>query len=122
MDISLDLTSTHQLITGYGAGGFKINGEFIEGSLLVFTDRVMPVTINDGMIESGHIQPVLERQDVELLLIGTGKQMRPMQPAIRSALKAQSIACDVMDTGAACRTYNVLQSEGRRVAALVVAI
>ncbi len=109
-------------ITGYGGGGFKINGEFKHGSMLVLTDRVVPLEMHDGVIELAHIQPVLERNDVELLLIGTGKQMRPIDPAIRAALKARSTQCDVMDTGAACRTYNVLQSEERRVAALVVAI
>jgi uncharacterized protein len=122
MDVTPVIKESRQVITGYGGGGFKINGEFTDGSLLVFADRVVPLEIPDGLIEPKHIQPVLERKDVELLLIGTGKQMRPIQPAIRSALKAQSIACDVMDTGAACRTYNVLQSEERRVAVLVVSI
>ncbi len=110
------------MITGYGAGGFKINGEFVYGSLIVFADRTMPIDIAGGFISPDHIQPVLARDDIELLIVGTGSQICPIQPAIRSALKAKSIACDVMDTGAACRTYNVLQSEGRRLAALVIAI
>jgi uncharacterized protein len=122
MDITPVIKESRQLITGYGAGGFKINGEFILGSMLVFADCVMPVDIKDGIIDLSHIQPVLARSDVELLIIGTGKQIRPIEPAIRSALKAKSIACDVMDSGAACRTYNVLLGEERRAAALVISI
>ncbi|MDX2113527.1 MAG: Mth938-like domain-containing protein [Alphaproteobacteria bacterium] len=122
MDVTPAIHESRQVITGYGGGGFKINGEFKHGSMLVFADRMVPLEIHDSAIELTHIQPVLERHDVELLLIGTGKQMRPIDPTIRAALKARSTQCDVMDTGAACRTYNVLQSEERRVAALVVAI
>ncbi len=122
MDITPVLKESKQVITGYGAGGFKINGEFIHGSLLVFADRVMPVDVKDGIIDLSHIQPVLARGDVELLIIGTGMHIRSIEPSIRSALKAKSIGCDVMDTGAACRTYNVLLSEERRTAVLVVSL
>ena len=110
-----------KIITGYGGGGFKINHEFVAGSLIVFPESVLswdaapPFTL-------AHFTPVLESSGIELLLLGTGEGNLPLDPAIRAALKAKGIATDVMNTGAACRTYNVLLSEERRVAAAVIAV
>jgi uncharacterized protein len=56
------------------------------------------------------------------LLIGCGARMAFVPRALRDALKAGGIACDGMDTGAACRTYNVLLAEDRRVAAALIAV
>ena len=58
---------------------------------------------------------------VELLLVGTGNVLA-INPALRSALKGRGIAVEFMDSGAACRTYNVLLGEERRVATALVAI
>ena len=67
--------------------------------------------------------PVLEAEPaVEILLIGTGSAMAPIPPALRALLRSRGIGCDGMDTGAACRTYNVLLAEGRRVAAVLIAV
>lgn len=118
MDITPRVPKNRQLITGYGGGGFKINGEFVEGSLIIFPEKTVAIT----GITLAALQPVLDDVEVELLLIGTGKTMQPLDPAIRAALKAKNIACDPMDTGAACRTYNVLASEERRVAVAIIAI
>ena len=59
---------------------------------------------------------------VDLLLLGCGAAMRPVAPALRAALRKAGIAVEPMDTGAACRTFNVLLAEGRRVAAALVAV
>lgn len=120
MDITPRVPKNRQLITGYGDGGFKINGEYIRGSLIIFSEKTIPLGAETITLAS--LQPILDDGAVELLLIGTGKAMQPIDPAIRAALKAKNIASDVMDTGATCRTYNVLVTEERRVAALVVAI
>lgn len=115
MDITPLVPKGRKIITGYGGGGFKINHEFIEGSLLVFPGSVLAWNGSD-------YSAVLESTGIELLLIGTGTSLIPLDPAIRASLKAKGISADVMDTGAACRTFNVLLSEERRVAAAVVAI
>ena len=59
---------------------------------------------------------------IDLLLIGCGAQVARLPPDLRDALKAKAIFADGMDTGAACRTYNVLMAEERRVAAALIAI
>ena len=122
MDITPLLPKGRKNITGYGGGGFKINQEFVAGSLLVFPDEVLAWNVSpEAPFSIDHFTPALGRS-VELLLIGTGATLRPIGAEIRAALKAAGIAADVMDTGAACRTYNVLLSEERRVAAAVIAV
>jgi uncharacterized protein len=124
MDITPLLPQGKQLITGYGSGGFKLNNVFVAGSLLVFPDRALnwPVTkASELTLES--LSDVLEAAgSVELLLLGMGGSIAFIDNAIREAIRAKGISLDVMDTGAACRTYNVLLSEERRVAAAVIAV
>jgi len=59
---------------------------------------------------------------VELLLFGQGARMAPVPPALRQGLREAGIGLEPMDTGAACRTYNVLAAEGRRIAAALIAV
>ena len=122
VDITPLLPKGRKNITGYGGGGFKINQEFVSGSLLVFPDEVLSWDAQEGTpLTAEHFTAVLGKQ-IELLLIGSGNGTQPLDPQVRAALKAAGIASDVMDTGAACRTYNVLLSEERRVAAAVIAV
>ena len=60
--------------------------------------------------------------EVEILLLGCGPRMAPVPRPLRETLRAAGIVIEAMDTGAACRTYNVLMSEGRRVAAALIAV
>ncbi len=60
--------------------------------------------------------------DIDILLIGCGARFGPEPPALRAAVKAAGMALEWMDTGGACRTYNVLIGEGRRVAAALIAV
>lgn len=120
MDITPLVPKGRQVITGYGDGGFKINHEWVAGSLIVFADRTIQW---NGEITPQSLLPIIETiPPVELLLIGTGKHTAQIDPAIRQLFRSKNIALDIMDTGAACRTYNVLLSEDRRVAAAVIAI
>ncbi|TGT19415.1 hypothetical protein EN817_31340, partial [Mesorhizobium sp. M3A.F.Ca.ET.174.01.1.1] len=59
---------------------------------------------------------------VEILLVGTGKDLRPLPAALRAAMKEAGISADPMSTGAAVRTYNVLLAEDRAVAAALIAV
>lgn len=124
MDITPLVPKGKQVLTGYGAGGFKINNEFISGSILLFPLSCLnwDVTVASH-ITAFSLQPVLEAAgEVELLLIGTGFAMSLVDSALRPLLKSKGIALDIMDTGAACRTYNVLLAEERRVAAALIAV
>ena len=70
--------------------------------------------------------PVIEPADpglkIEILLLGCGGQMELVDPALRAQLRNSGISIEPMDTGAACRTYNVLANENRKVAATLIAI
>lgn len=113
-----------RVIDGYGGGGFRVAGEAHRGSILVLPDRTVPWPVSgiaDLSIDS--LAPVIACDPrPEILLIGCGKSAAMIPPALRQALREQGIVIDAMDTGAACRTYNVLLSEERRVAAALIAV
>lgn len=123
MDVTPAIPKDKQVITGYGEGGFKINNVFTEGSLLVFPDQSLSwnVTKADELTPES-LQAVIDNGMVELLLIGTGRNIAFIEPDIKQMLKSKNIGTDIMDTGAACRTYSVLVSEERRVAAALIAV
>ncbi len=126
MDVTPLVPEGRQIIEGYGNGGFRIGGTVYPGSRLVFPEHseTWPVASFDALtIEA--LAAVIEagRQGaVELLLVGCGKRLAPVPPSIRAALKNVGVGVEPMDTGAACRTYNVLMAEGRRVAAALIAV
>ena len=107
-----------QIIERYGAGGFRVSGVIYGGPVLVFPDRTTAWAGAALSVEA--LRPVIEHGGIELLLLGLGRRMAPVAAALRSALKAQGVALEAMDTGAACRTYNVLLAEDRRVAAALL--
>jgi uncharacterized protein len=115
---------TSRVIEAYGAGGFRVDGESFRGSVIVLPDGVVPWAAADmGAVTLDSLQPVVAAaRAVEILLIGSGARFALPTAALRGALQAQGIAADAMDTGAACRTYNVLRAEGRRVAAALIAV
>lgn len=122
VDITPLLAKGSKSITGYGGGGFKINQEFVAGSLLVLPEEVHPWSVVQGDALTVELFSALEGKGIELLLVGTGGAIVPLAPDVRTVLKAMGMSVDVMDTGAACRTYNVLLSEERKVAAAVIAV
>ena len=107
-----------QVIERYGPSGFRVSGQIHLGPVLVFADLTRPW--ENAAITKAALAPVLEHGGVELLLLGLGRRMAPVAPALRTALKAHGIAVEAMDTGAACRTYNLLLAEERRVAAALL--
>jgi uncharacterized protein len=121
-DIMPPLAANLLKVDSYGEQGFSINGTMHQGSLLLFPERIVAWdkpdvtrwTLDDFAEVLGTIPPI------EVLLLGTGKTHAFIHPDHKRGFKAKSIAVDSMDTGAACRTYNILLSEGRRVAALLM--
>ncbi|HEX2115064.1 MAG TPA: Mth938-like domain-containing protein [Alphaproteobacteria bacterium] len=115
---------TSRVIEAYGAGGFRVDGESFRGSVIVLPDGVVAWDASEiAAVTLDSLQPVVAAaREVEILLIGSGERFALATPALRGALQAQGIAVDSMDTGAACRTYNVLRAEGRRVAAALIAV
>jgi len=124
MSLTPDDPAGRQAIEAYGDGGFRISGRRVDGSQLVLPDEVVSWTVGsmDELDEAG-LQGVIDRADrVEVLLLGCGPSIAFLKPDLRAALKAHRIAVDLMDTGAACRTYNVLMAENRKVAAALIAV
>jgi uncharacterized protein len=107
-----------QIIERYAASGFRISGIVYPGPVLVFPDRTE--TWAEAAFTEQGLAPVLAHGGVELLLLGFGRHFLPVSAALRTALKAGGIAVEPMDTGAACRTYNMLVAEDRRVAAALL--
>lgn len=124
MDITPLTPKNKPSITGYGNGKFRVSAEDYHTSILVFPDRVVQWVIEpNSPITVESLNVVLEEEgEVDLLLIGSGKKQAILPAIIRNSLKEVGIALEIMDTGAAARTFNVLQAEGRRVAAALIVV
>ena len=112
-----------QVVEGYGGGGFRISGVVWNGSVLVRPEATegWPVTAMSELdLES--LGPLFRAEPPEILLIGCGARAELLPRALRHALRQRGTVTDVMDTGAACRTYDVLMAEDRRVAAALIAV
>lgn len=124
MDVTPLVPRGRQVINSYGAGGFMISGERHDGSVLVFPEEIVafePMAWSDMTL--AHMQAITEMVPrVELLLMGCGPSIQPLPAELRAALRESGIGIDLMDTGAACRTYNILMAEDRRVAAALIAL
>ena len=111
-------TAGRQIVERYAASGFRISGAIYRGPVLVFPDRTEAWAEAVFTVEG--LAPVLAHGAIELLLLGGGRRTAPVGAELRGALKAGGIAVEPMDTGAACRTYNMLVAEERRVAAALL--
>ncbi|HZH27085.1 MAG TPA: Mth938-like domain-containing protein [Azospirillaceae bacterium] len=120
MDVTPIIPADRKVIDSYGPGLFRVSGTVYRHAMIVFPGDVMawaaPAAF--AQLAADHFGPVLDRKDeVEVLLLGSGPRMQLLPRVLRQTLRDGGIVVDVMDTGAACRTYNVLLSEGRKVAA-----
>jgi len=111
------------IIRRYGNGGFTIGATRIDGAVLIsMIPEILPVS-NFADITTEHMAKVASLEPrPEILLIGAGLIPTTLTPDCRASLKDAGINVEVMATGAACRTFNVALSEGRRVAALLIPI
>ncbi|MFN4153269.1 MAG: Mth938-like domain-containing protein [Paracoccaceae bacterium] len=108
---------TAKAIDGYGPGFFRVGGHVLRGACLItpwdaglwggFDDTATPLSL------AGRI---------DVLFVGTGAEIAHPPAAFRSLMEASGIGVEVMNSPAACRTYNVLLSEGRRIAAALLPV
>lgn len=123
MKIQLESRTQANIIRAYAPGSITINQEVYRASLVVTPERIVADWPPRGFgdLTAAHFD-ALRDLNPEIVLLGTGKQLQfPLPPLTRSLVQA-GIGFEVMDTGAACRTYNVLVNEGRRVAAALLMI
>lgn len=117
----MKMTEVHyaeaQPIEGYGPGFFRIGGEIIEGGAIIHATGARSWA---GYEDVAAILAMKEQ--VDFILMGTGDTMAPVPAAFREPLEEAGIGVEPMASPSACRTYNVLVSEGRRVAAVVLPV
>jgi uncharacterized protein len=115
--------SNNLTINAYGEGWIEVNGEKFSHSLIVSSlagARPVPWAVSRFEELQSTDFDALAISGLELVLLGSGQRLRFPQPAWLQALIEQGIGVETMDTAAACRTYNILASEGRKVMAALL--
>lgn len=122
MDITPLVKSGVQIIQSYKDGVFKISGQTYAHNVLVTAQDTtkFDVAAFDELTPKSFDVFAQRQEDVDIILFGTGAEQVFFPPEIMSSLAQRNIHMDIMDTGAACRTFNVLISEGRRVMAALM--
>ena len=125
-DVTLLLPAGAKVINSYGDGVFRVSGDIYEGALLISPKHACawhPTPADHSAFTLQDFAFVADLTDAEIILIGTGGKLIFIPPALRQQVKHHyGCAIDVMDTGAACRTYNIMMAEGRRVAAALLPV
>jgi uncharacterized protein len=107
-------------VDSYGAGGFRIDGAWHAGSLVLSPGGLHGF---EAPVDTEALAPlVAQARGIDVVLIGQGAEVAPLAAPLRAALEAAGMGVEIMSTAAACRTYNVLLAEDRRVAAVLVAV
>lgn len=111
-------------IDAYGNGGFRFADMSHRGSILCLPSGIHGWKPADPLtLRIEDFEKVLgEAPDIEILIVGTGKELRPLPKDVRALLKEARVSAEPMSTGAAVRTYNVLLAEDRAVAAALIAV
>jgi len=121
MKFNLDRPSTAFVVRAYGPGELRIGDRSFDSSVIVTATALIehwrPRRLED--LAPAYLLPIFDLQP-DVLLIGSGLRQRFPDRAILAALYESRVGFEIMDTGAACRTYNVLVAEGRSVAAALI--
>lgn len=126
MDVTPLIKSDAQVIQSYAGGSFRVSGAVYEGPIIVTSTSTAPWALDNkksevkGLSEDDFRELVDKADEIDVVLLGCGARRQFIDPALKKALKDKGLSVDVMDTGAACRTYNVLMAEGRRVVAALL--
>lgn len=104
-------------IEGYGPGFFRIGGEVFHGPVLAGPEGTIPW---GGYSDDASLMALVGKVDV--LFVGTGNDIAHLPAALKDSLEEAGLGVEVMASPAACRTYNVLLSEGRRIALALIPV
>lgn len=125
VDITPPVQQGRQLISRYGDGAFFIGEEEYFGAVLVSPEQtcLLPIASPDDLT-ADMLTAALEAipDDGAVLLFGMGETIKPVEKSLRQSLRAANLSVEPMDTGAACRTFNVLLSEDRAVFAVLIPV
>ncbi len=123
-DLKQQVAPDRQTIAAYGDGGFRIAGKHWLAPVLVQPRLTLAWPVNSlATMSMESFAPLLAAEiRPELLVLGCGASIAPVPRDIRAALREQGIVIEPMNTGAACRTYNLLVLESRSVAAALIPV
>jgi uncharacterized protein len=121
MRFTQDPGASANLIRGYGNGELRINDDIYRTAIIVSASKVLAAPDIGSVEDLARLDPsrILEF-DPELILVGTGQRQIFPAAAFRARFLSAGIGIEVMDTGAACRTFNVLVAEQRPVVAVLM--
>jgi uncharacterized protein len=120
MKLHLSRSRDTHLISGYGRDHFLVNGTRHETSIIVLPDELITDWVKHiDLLSTEHFDTLVMRAP-EIVLLGSGATLRFPPAALYVSLIKARIGVEIMDTAAACRTYNILAAEGRRVAAALI--
>ncbi len=118
-DVTPLIGADAKIVHSYTQRGFRISGAEYFGAVVIAGDEVLPLEVKAVTeLRLPHLG-MLENADVTYLVIGCPKSAM-LDAALVAGLKVRGIVAEVMDLGAACRTYNVLRAEGRQIAAALI--
>lgn len=104
-------------VEGYGPGFFRIGGEVRRGGLLI-----LPTGLSAWQGYGDRDRLMAARGHIDVLFVGTGAEIAPVPGDFRAALEGAGVGVEIMASPTACRTYNVLLSEGRRIGAALIPV
>ena len=121
MKLQLSRPAGDNFFTGYGNDYVVVNQQRYARSLIVTPQQIIEdkLAANFELLSATHFEFLLELKP-QIVLLGTGATLRFPPPELTRGLTAARVGLEVMDTSAACRTYNVLTAEGRNVAAAIL--
>ncbi len=127
MDITPLVRAGQQIIISYAGGVFKVNKTSYPHAIIVMPEKTISwdigVAKDVAELTISNFSIMIDKSsDIDVLLLGCGKEMAFLPPKLRTELKQAGLSVDIMDSGAACRTYNVLMAEGRRVACALLPV
>lgn len=123
MDVTPLIARDRQVVQSYSGGAFRISGKIYDHPVFLFPQFVERWSFSEDVSEldvSDFSALFPHKNNLDVVLLGTGNRMQFFAPVLKESLKREGLMVDAMDTGAACRTYNVLLAEGRRVACALI--
>ncbi|MDP3843131.1 MAG: Mth938-like domain-containing protein [Oxalobacteraceae bacterium] len=121
MKLKITSTQQYQTVTAYDDAGIEINARRFEHSLLMMPEIAPVAWLVDSFdaLTTEHFMQI-DAQQPDVVILGTGRRQRFAHPKLTDVLTARRIGVECMDNQAACRTYNILMAEGRKVALALI--
>ena len=124
MDITPLISKDKNVINSYGPDGFKINQTIYQNTVLLTPDQLIEIKVDSVELIDWNILGKMIDLELEIILIGTGKIHKKISNRLKNEIKAihPEATINEMTSSAACRTYNILISEDRKVATILTPI